>query len=174
MTLSPSIHSPNPCVNTWYVNNWAAHGHAGLLLVRLAQLHGAVQVQVVGLGHEAEHVEAEAEGGALAVAARAPLGRVQEGERQVAGTPGERAEGVRRESSTGEEQMEMRSCRHPLRSREWEESSVELGWGSWVAQQSLTRSRKESAGSVTDTSTHTWACWLTGGQGYHHSELIQV
>lgn len=58
------------------------------MVVRLTQLHGAVQIELIRLCREAKHVEAVANGGAFSVVARASLTRVDKGDRWVVHAPG--------------------------------------------------------------------------------------
>lgn len=65
----------------------AAHRNAGLVVVQFTQLHGAVQVEVMGICCEAKHVEAVADGGVLPITSRLSLGYIKEGNRLVLHTP---------------------------------------------------------------------------------------
>ncbi len=71
-------------IQTWglvlrlpYIRVRWAHGCAGLVVVRLTQLHSAVQIEVVRLCCEAKHVEAVANGGTSPVTARLSRTRVK-------------------------------------------------------------------------------------------------
>lgn len=60
-------------------NRADAHRQAGRLVVRLAQLHAAVQVELGGSSGEAEHLEAEPDPGASAVGPGPVLSQREEG-----------------------------------------------------------------------------------------------
>lgn len=65
-----------------------SHRCAGLVVVWLTQLYGAMQIETVRFSCEAKHVEAVANGGTFSVTARLSLTHVMKGNSLVIHTPG--------------------------------------------------------------------------------------